>query len=91
MRRERGMQCLVTESEERKDVGGWGVKIDVNKKLDALSMEIMALFIALVTPILNAGVFMHCERGKYFVRIWLLKYYIVFFVIAFLFCKSYSQ
>ena len=72
---------------------GWvvGVKIDVNKKLDALSMEIMASFIALVTPILNAGVFMHCERGKYFVRIWLLKYYIVLFVIAFLFCKSYSQ
>ena len=55
MRRERGMQCLVTESEERKDVGGWGVKIDVNKKLDALSMEIMASFIALVTPILDAG------------------------------------
>ena len=53
-------------------VGG-GVKIDVNKKLDALSMEIMALFIALVTPILNAGVFMRCERGKYFVRICLLK------------------
>ena len=73
MRRERGMQCLVTESEERKDVGGWGVKIDVNKKLDALSMEIMASFIALVTPILNAGVFMRCERGKYFVSICLLK------------------
>ena len=87
MRRERGMQCLVTESEERKDVGGWGVKIDVNKKLDALSMEIMALFIALVTPILNAGVFMHCERGKYFVRICLLKNHkVFFFVTAFLFC-----
>ena len=58
-------------------VGG-GVKIDVNKKLDALSMEIMALFIALVTPILNAGVFMRCERGKYFVRICLLKNHKVF-------------
>ena len=64
------MQCLVTES-GKMWVGG--VKIDVNKKLDALSMEIMALFIALVTPILNAGVFMRCERGKYFVRICLLK------------------
>ena len=43
-----------------------GVKIDVNKKLDALSIEIMALFIALVTPILNAGMLwgVHALRKK---------------------------